>query len=102
MAQRRIILDNLLRATLGSGNVYFDPPESFKLNYPCIVYSFSNNNDISADNVVYHRRKRYNMTYITKNADDPMADTLDDLDFCRMNRSYTANGLYHYAYDIYY
>ena len=102
MAQRRIILDNLLRATLGSGNVYFDPPESFKLKYPCIVYSFGGNNDIPADDSIYHRRKRYAMLYITRDADDPMVDTLDDLKYCRMSRAYTADGLFHYAYDIYF
>ena len=102
MARTRVELDRILRTTLGSANVYFDPPESFKLKYPCIVYSLSNNQDINADNVNYYRLKRYSVIYITRDADDPMVDTLDDLKYCRMNRAYTADGLFHYAYDIYF
>ena len=102
MAQTRIDLDKILRSTLGSSNVYFDPPESFKLNYPCIVYSFNGNTDIHAEDERYRRLKRYSLIYITRNADDPMVDKLDDLRFCRLTRPYTANGLFHYAYDIFY
>ena len=102
MAQRRLQLDNILRTTLWSTNVYFDPPESFKLQYPCIVYNFAGNADIHAENNRYLRRKRYDMIYITRNADDPMVDKLDDLRFCSLARPYFANGLFHYAYTIFY
>lgn len=100
MARTRVELDRILRTTLGSDHVYFDPPESFKLKYPCIVYSFNGNSDIFADDSKYRRMKRYTLIYITKNADDPMVDILDDLKYCRLNRPYTSDGLFHYAYDI--
>lgn len=102
MARTRVQLDAILRTTLGSTNVYFDPPESFKLKYPCIVYSLSNHLEVFADNSKYYRLKRYTLVYITKDADDPMTDILDDLEYCRLSRAYTADGLYHYAYDIYF
>lgn len=102
MAQTRIDLDKILRNTLGSSNVYFDPPESFKLRYPCIVYSYSGNVEFHADDRTYHRRKHYTMIYITQNADDLMVDKLSDLPFCRLARPYTSDGLRHYAYDIFY
>ena len=102
MARTRVQLDRLLRDTLGSNHVYFDPPESFKLKYPCIVYSLSGNTDIHAENERYRRMKRYNLIYITQNADDPMTDILDDLQYCRLVRPYTASGLWHYAYEIFY
>ena len=102
MAQTRVELDRILRTTLGSTNVYFDPPESFKLKYPCIVYSLNTNVENFADDSVYRRMKRYSLLYITKNADDPMIDILDDLRYCRMNRFYASDGLFHYAYDIYF
>ena len=38
----RLELDEELVKILGSKNVYFQPPESLKLNYPAIVYSLSN------------------------------------------------------------
>lgn len=102
MARTRVELDGILRTTLGSTNVYFDPPESFKLKYPCIVYSLTSNSDIFADDQKYYRLKRYTLVYITRDADDPMIDTLDDLRYCRMSRAYTSDGLFHYAYDMYF
>jgi len=102
MARTRVELDKILRTTLGSTNVYFDPPESFKLKYPCIVYSLGGHTEVFADDHKYYGMKRYTLTYITKNADDPMVDTLDDLQYCRLNRPYTADGMYHYAFDIYF
>ena len=34
---------------LGSRSVYFQPPASIKLNYPCIVYSISSVNKQDAN-----------------------------------------------------
>ena len=39
----RLNLQDKLEEVLGSKQVYFQPPESLKLKYPCIVYSRSNN-----------------------------------------------------------
>jgi len=100
MARSRVELDRILRTTLGTDHVYYDPPESFKLKYPCIVYSLSRHQDMFADNRRYFRTKRYTLVYITRDADDPMVETLDDLEYCHLNRPYTADGLFHYAYDI--
>ena len=102
MARTRAELDTILRTTLGTTNVYFDPPESFKLKYPCIVYGLAGNIERKADNNTFNRLKRYTITYITRDADDPMIDILEDLDYCHLNRPYTADGLFHYAYDIYF
>lgn len=101
MAQTRATLDHKLRTILGTSNVYFDPPESFKLKYPCIVYSFEGNSDRHADNDPYTRLKRYTLIYITKDADDATVDVFDDLRYCRLSRAYTADGMWHYAYEIY-
>lgn len=102
MARLRVELDRILRSTLGTSNVYFDPPESFKLQYPCIVYSFETNNDRYADDSCYNRLKRYTITYITKDADDTKVDAFDDIRYCKLVRSYTADGMWHYAYEIYF
>ncbi len=102
MARTRVELDKILRTTLGSSNVYFDPPESFKLNYPCIVYSLNAHSEMFAENDVYRRLKRYTLLYITRNADDHMVETLEDLKYCHLNRPYASDGLFHYSYDIYF
>lgn len=98
----RIDLHHKLEAVLGSKNVFFDPPESFKLKYPCIVYYLEGFADISADNTTYRRMRVYNMTYISPIAEDPIAEKLADLRFCILNRPFTVSDLYHWAYTIRY
>lgn len=100
MARTRLELDALLRSTLGTSNVYFDPPESFKLKYPCIVYSFSGLMGSHADNDRYITYKRYMLNYITPDADDSMVDTIEALPFCRLSSPYVADGLFHNPYEI--
>lgn len=38
---RRYELQAVLEGILGSGNVYFQPPENLKMRYDCIVYERS-------------------------------------------------------------
>lgn len=102
MARTRAQLDSILRTILGTTNVYFDPPESFKLKYPCIIYRLAAHQERRAENEPYIKMRLYGLTYITRDADDPMVDTLEDLKYCHLNRPYTADGLFHYAYDIYF
>ena len=87
MARSRVELDRILRSTLGTSNVYFDPPESFKLKYPCIVYSLGSHYEVFADDKLFINMKRY---------------TLEQLRYCHLSRPYVADGLFHYAYDIYF
>jgi hypothetical protein len=99
---RRVDLHKILVNTLGSRNVYYDPPESKKLSYPCIVYSLEGHYERNADNQSYTLVKRYGMTYITEDSDDPMVDKLEALKFCSLNRPYTAGDLHHFSYTIFY
>lgn len=99
---RRADLHHILEATLGSKNVYFEPPESFKLSYPCIVYFLDDNYEKMADNDQYGLSKRYAMTYLTLGVEDDMVDKLERLRFCHMTRHYTNSNLHHYAYTIFY
>ena len=48
----RIDLYNLLVGILGTRNVYYQPPESLKLKYPCIVYNRRNISNVDANNDV--------------------------------------------------
>ena len=95
-------LDAVLCEVLGSDHVYYQPPENLKLSYPCIVYSLSKPFVRHADNDTYHRRKCYELTYISRNPDEAAVDQLADLRYCSMDRAYTAENLYHYSYTIYF
>ena len=102
MAQRRVNLHHMLEDILGSKNVYYDPPESFKLKYPCIVYYMEGFADIPADNQTYRRMRRYNMTYITTDSEDPVAERLADIRYCTLTRPFVASDLFHFSYTLFY
>lgn len=82
-------------------NVYFQPPATVKLTYPCIIYSLDDLEPIHADDFVYGVKDRYSVLYITRNPDDMATRTIACLPSCRMNRAYTADNLYHYSYRLY-
>ena len=95
-------LDALFCETLGSDHVYFQPPENLRLQYPCIIYSLNGHFDRNADNDTYHRRRVYDMLFITRDPDSELIETLADLPYCSMGTPYTADNLHHYPYTIYY
>lgn len=98
----RIDLHKRLCEILGSSNVYFQPPETIKMQYPCIVYERSSNSTRYADDRPYKTTRRYTVTIIDQNPDSKLPDKLEELPFCRLNRVFTASNLNHYAFDIYY
>ena len=95
-------LDALLCEILGSDHVYYQPPENLKIVYPCIVYSLNTFLTRYANNNTYHRRRRYDLIYISREPDEEIVETLADLPYCSMDKVYTSDNLYHYPYTIYY
>ena len=49
----RLDLQALLEDLLGSRNVYYQPPESKKMNYPAIVYTLEDIESTFADDGLY-------------------------------------------------
>ena len=50
----RLELHEALCKVLGSRNVYFQPPEDIKMNYPAIEYSRASIDNTFANNDVYN------------------------------------------------
>ena len=98
----RIQLQSLLETLLESRNVYFQPPPSVKMKYPCIVYSLSDIDTKFADNNPYSNSRRYQLTAIDPNPDSTIPDKLALLPMCIFDRSYTADNLNHYVFNIYF
>lgn len=98
----RTSLQSLLETALGSSNVYFQPPTSVRMAYPAIVYSLERPDVLHADNIKYRNYKCYRLTYIHKNPDDPIYDTIEDLPLCSFDRRYVSENLYHDVFTIYY
>ena len=98
----RLNLQTQLETILGNHNVYFQPPESVKLNYPCIIYSLNRIDAIHADDCVYKTDKSYTLIFVCKEPDNDIVDILANLPRCRFDRPYVTDNLYHYSYTIYY
>ena len=100
---RRLLLQSELEALLGTANVYFQPPESLKIKFPCYIYNFERPDTLRADNRIYRIHDRYQLTYITKNPVDPLIDeTLLHFTHIALDRHFTKDNLNHYIYSIYY
>ena len=98
----RLELQTLLENTLGSRNVYFQPPESIKLKYPCIIYTRNAGTTRYADDLPYVIRTQYQITVLDYNPDSEIPGKVAKLQLCRFNRAYTANNLNHDVFSIYY
>jgi hypothetical protein len=96
----RLALQTVLETVLGSDKVYFQPPPSFKMVYPCIVYERSNATTEFADNNPYFREKKYKVTYIDPDPDSLIPDKIAQLHKCIFDTHYTADGLNHDVFTI--
>ena len=97
---KRLELHNLLIETIGSNNVYFQPPETVKMKYPCVVYHMGYIDTGHADNKPYVTHYRYVLTYITRNPDDKAIEDIKLLPATKFERYYSADNLHHYSYEI--
>lgn len=98
--KRRLELQILLEEILGSRNVYFSPPESVKLKYPCIIYDKEDEIIRHADDIPYKRDDIYEVTVIDRNPDSDIPDKIAELPSCRFVRSFTSDNLSHHVYRL--
>jgi hypothetical protein len=98
----RLNLQAKLVSILGSNNVYFQPPESIKLQYPCIIYKRDDTVVNHADDLPYMRRTRYLVTVIDRNPDSEIPSKIAALPMCIFDRFYTADNLNHDIYKLFF
>lgn len=98
---RRLDLQQELSELISPAKVYFEPPETMKLSYPCLVYSVSNIDIKHADNTPHVLNWRFQLTYITTDPDDPAVDKLSRLSAVRFDRSYRSGSLQHFVFQLY-
>ena len=99
---RREELHDILVETLGSTNVYFQPPPTVKMKYPCIVYGRNNVLMKNADNLLYKVNQSYMVTVIDANPDSLIPSRVAEIPQCKFDRNFTADNLNHEVYTIYY
>lgn len=92
-----------LKALLGNDNVYFQPPESLKLQYPCIIYKKRGGNTRFAANLPYKHEISYDIIVVDRNPDSEIPNKIAmHFPMCVHSRSYTANNLNHDSFILYY
>lgn len=98
----RLDLQSKLVEMLGSNHVYYQPPESVKIEYPAIVYSKTNIQITRANDSVYSKRNQYEIIVIDKKPDNPVIDKLLDMPYCSYDRHYNSDNLNHDVLTLYY
>lgn len=101
MAQR-LELQSTLVDLLGSSNVYFQPPPTVKMQYPCIIYKRDYVNTEFASNKPYKHKTRYQVIIVDANPDSDIHDKVAALSLCAYDRFYTADNLNHDVYNLYF
>lgn len=91
-----------LEELLESKNVYYQPPENIKMNYPAIVYSKSNIWNRRANDKIYRKMTRYDIVVIDRRPDNPVIDKILELPYCSYDRQYKSNNLNHDSLTLYY
>ena len=103
VSNKRAELNDKLIEILGSGNVYFEPPETVKLSYPCIVYERSAGDTDFANNMPYRFQMRYSLTVINRDVESPILSRLSmSLPSIVFDRHFVTDGLHHDVFSVYY
>ncbi len=100
MLRSRLGLDEIFRSI--TPNVYFQPPESIKMKYPCIIYQLNDYYKLHADNKPYMVTKRYQVTVVDKNPDSEIKDNVAMLPMCNFLRHFNQDNLNQDVFEIYY
>ena len=97
----RLELHSVLQELLGSSNVYYQPPESIKMQYDAIRYSKKNIASKYANDRKYSMMDCYDVTVISRLPDNPVIKKLLSLPYCSYDRHYVADNLHHDVLTIY-
>jgi len=100
MARPRVELQTLLEGI--TEHVYFQPPENFRMEYPCIRYERNGSLNDHADNELYRHAKRYQVTVIDRDPDTELADVVEALKYSSFERFFPSDDLNHYVFSVYF
>ena len=96
------ILQGIIGLEPDRDNVFYQPPATVQLSYPCIIYALDDMHTLRADNVNYLITPTYEVTIVSRNANNPfIKKMLLDIPTARFHRRFTADSLYHDVLSIY-
>lgn len=82
-------------------NVYFQPPESVRLKFPCIIYEKTGAHQTYADDYPYEFDWRYLITVIDADPDSKLPEEVAKLQKCKLDRHFSSDNLYHTTFTLY-
>lgn len=98
----RLKLHAALKDLLKSPNIYFQPPESVDLKYPCAIYKRSSGKSKYADNHPYTFRQAYQITIIDS---DPDSDWITKMAYAfptvKFDTHFTKDNLNHDVFTLF-
>lgn len=99
----RLILEEKLRGILGNDNVYFQPPSSIKLHYPCIIFELTRTNVARADNTAYKLINEYHLKHLFRSLKNEKKDALlSEFMMISHDNRFIADGLYNDEFTLFY
>ena len=98
----RVELQTTLEKLLDNKNVYYQPPESIKMEYPCIRYSKNGINVLYADDKKYRSYNQYQIIVIDRKPDNVAINKILELPLSSYERHYISDNLHHDVINIYY
>lgn len=100
---RRLNLHEEFCKILGTRNVYYNPPESVRMNYDAIRYGLGGKDLKRANDKIYKSTDQYEGVVITRNPDSEVPDAiLNHFSMCSFGSPYVADNLYHFPFTLYY
>lgn len=98
---KRLALQAKLEELLGTRHVYYQPPESVKMEYPAIRYSKSDIATRHANNMKYSNSTRYEIIVIDRRPDNAVIQKILELPYTSYDRHYISDNLNHDVLTIY-
>lgn len=98
----RLELQSKLEEILGSRQVYYQTPETVKMEYPAIVYFRVKIQTGNANDGVYLKTNKYSIIVISKRPEDSLIDRILGLSYCMHERAYKFDNLYHDVFVLYF
>ena len=83
-------------------NVYFQPPDGSRMQYPAIVYEQDAAKTKHAGNKPYNYLKRYSVTIIVSDPDSTLPDLVAGLPTAVFDRGFVNDQLNHKSFTLYF
>lgn len=97
----RLELQAALERLVGSRNVYFQPPESLNIKYPCIIYETHDLKNRFANNNIYKQNFSYQLVLVDSNPDSEIFKNMCKIPQIKFKNFYISENLNHYVFESY-